>query len=181
MKQKVVSGLILSLLMVFHIAGAEWEDPLSCYCPLRCISYPHEGLHATSPQATDPWHLASTLPEEFRPATGQPEAEPGVSTLCRKISGPAELPPHHSQPIHHSARCPCPPTSHQGPGLRLGHHQESTHGSGGEGHRWLWDHELSKDCEGPNKRRQPVWEKHKRRKWRTTADMNSQWGCTAQP
>ncbi len=108
----------------------------------RCLFNSHEKLHATCSQATDPGHLVATLPKEFCPAAGQRAAKPGLSALCHKTVGFAQLPHQCGQPLHHCTRSPRPTTSQPEPGLRGGDDQQSTHIIRGEGHRWLWHHDL---------------------------------------
>lgn len=72
MKQAVVRQPFV-LLEFFTTETDGWEKGLIVATLLfpRCFSNAHEELHATSTQATDPGHLLSAAPEEFRPAAGQ--------------------------------------------------------------------------------------------------------------
>lgn len=104
---------------------------------IRCLSNPHEELHASCAQATDSEHLVTTVPKEFCPRAGQWAAKPGFSALCHKTIGFAQLPHQHRQPFHHCACCPRTTNSSPEPGIRGGDNQQSTHSIRGEGHRWL--------------------------------------------
>lgn len=105
--------------------------------PIRCISDPHEELHAAFTQATDSGHLVTTIPKEFCPRAGWWVPEAGFSALCHKTVGSAQLPHQHSQSFHHCACCPRTTNSSPGPRTSWGDNQQSTNSIRGERHRWL--------------------------------------------
>lgn len=124
MKQKVVRWQIYSHVIDYNDA----RGLIVVILPLsRCLSIPHEELHDTCTQATDPGHLVATMPKEFCPAAGQWAAKPRLSALCQKTVGFAQLPYKHRRPLHHCTCCLCTTKSCPEPGIRGGDNQQSTH------------------------------------------------------
>ncbi|XP_035811104.1 indoleamine 2,3-dioxygenase 1 isoform X2 [Amphiprion ocellaris] len=107
--------------MEYSGGSAAQSSLLHCFDELLGVS--HEGNGA--------------FPKEFCPATDLRSPKPGLSSLCHKIDGYAQLPHQCSQPLHHGPRCPGTTTPQPEPELRGGDGQQSTHSPGGEGHRWL--------------------------------------------